>query len=114
MLDGHLVKENGKHTLLHLTGVFGTQDDHFLFGKVYGDGGARRHTFCVTICRERASIVDGVIWLEVLQLFRRRPDQHVAHEQSMVGTGTDNADVDAVTLVPAGVAIDDIETAAGV
>ena len=32
----------------------------------------------------------------------------------MVGTGADNANVDAVSLVPAGEAIDDVDSVAGV
>ena len=40
VLDGHLVEENGENTLLHLSGVLSTEDDHFLLGKVDGDRGA--------------------------------------------------------------------------
>jgi hypothetical protein len=52
--------------------------------------------------------------VEVLQLLAARPDEHVAHEESMVGTSADNTDVDAVTLVPAGETIDNVDTVAGV
>lgn len=52
--------------------------------------------------------------MEVLQLLAAGPDEHVAHEESMVGTSADNTDVDAVALVPAGVAIDNVDAVAGV
>lgn len=37
MLNGHLVEENGEDTLLHLTSVLSTKDDHLLLGEVDGD-----------------------------------------------------------------------------
>lgn len=52
--------------------------------------------------------------MEVLQLLAAGPDEHVAHEESMVGTSADNTDVDAVALVPAGETIDNVDTVAGV
>lgn len=39
VLDWHLVVEDSEDTLLHLTGILGTEDDHLLLGKVDGDGG---------------------------------------------------------------------------
>ena len=48
------------------------------------------------------------------QLFSRRPDKHVAHEQGMVGTSADNADADPVSLIPASKAIDNIDSVSGV
>ena len=52
--------------------------------------------------------------MEVLQLLAAGPNEHVAHEESMVGTGADNTDVDAVALVPAGETIDNVDAVAGV
>ena len=46
--------------------------------------------------------------MEVLELFSGGPNEHVAHEQCMVGAGADNANVDSVPLIPARVPIDDI------
>lgn len=37
VLNGHLVEENGENTLLHLTSVLSTKDDHLLLGEVDGD-----------------------------------------------------------------------------
>lgn len=40
MFDGHLVEENGENSLLHLTSVLGTQDNHLLLSEVDGDRGS--------------------------------------------------------------------------
>jgi hypothetical protein len=52
--------------------------------------------------------------VEVLELLWGRADEHVPHEEGMVGASTNNTDTDTVSLIPAGVAIDDIDTVAGV
>jgi len=114
VLHGHLVEENGENTLLHLSGVLGTKDDHLLVGKVDGDRSSRGHTFGVSVCWERTSIVDGVVGVEVLEVFRVRADQHVAHKESMVGTSANDSDLDAVFLVPSCETVDHVNTISGV
>ena len=52
--------------------------------------------------------------MEGLQLFSTRSDEHVAHEQRMVGTGADDADADSVAFVPSCVAVDDVDAVSGV
>lgn len=52
--------------------------------------------------------------MEVLELLTRRADEHVAHEESMVGAGAHNADFDTVLLVPAGITIHDVDAVSGV
>lgn len=44
------------------------------------------------------------------QLLRFGPDEHVPHEQRMVGTSTDNTDFDSVAFIPTSKAIDDINS----
>jgi len=114
VLDGHLVEQDGEDTLLHLTGVLGAEDDHLLLGEVDGHRGGRGHALGEAVGRERAGVVDDIVGVEVLQLLARGADEHVAHEQGMVGTGADDTDADAVSLVPAGVAVDHVDAAAGV
>lgn len=114
MLDGHLVEEDGEDTLLHLTSILGTQDDHLLGGEVDGDGCGRGHTLGVSVGREGSGIVDGVVGVEVLELLTRRADEHVPHEQSMVGASADDTDADSVLLVPASIAVNDVDAVAGV
>ena len=42
-----------------------------------------------------ASIVDIEVWFTViLELFIRRTDHHIPHEQCMVGPGADNSDLE--------------------
>lgn len=114
VLDGALVEHDGEDTLLHLARVLGTEDDHLLLGKVDGDRGARGHTLSVAVGGEGTGIVDGVVGVEVLELLARGTDEHVAHEEGMVGAGADNADLDAVLLVPAGIAVNDVDAISGV
>jgi hypothetical protein len=114
VLDWHLVEENGEDTLLHLTSILGTQDNHLLLSEVDRNRSSRGHTLGVSVSWERTSIVDGVIWVEVLKVFALWANEHVAHEQCMVGSSTDDADLDAVLLVPSGKTIDDVDAISGV
>lgn len=98
----------------HLSRIFGTKDDHLLFGKVDRDTRRRGHASGVSVCREAASVIDHVVGMEMFQLFPRGPDKHVSHEEGMVGSGTDDSDVDSVALVPASKAIDNVDTISGV
>lgn len=52
--------------------------------------------------------------MEVVEIFPIRPDEHVAHEESMVGTSADNADLDTVLLIPSCKAVDNIDAIPGV
>jgi hypothetical protein len=114
VLDGHLVEQNREDTLLHFSGVLGTQDDHLLVGKVDGDRRGRGHTLGETVGREGTGVVDDIVGVEVLELRPSGTDEHVAHEQSMVGASADNTDIDPVSLVPAGKAINHVDSVAGV
>lgn len=49
-----------------------------------------------------------------MQLFPRWPDEHVAHEEGMIRSSADNSYTDPVPLIPASVAIDDIDSIAGI
>lgn len=110
VLDGHLVKQDGKDTLLHLSGVLGTQDDHLPFGEVDGHRRGRGHTLGEAVGREGTGIVDDIVWVEVLELLPAGTDEHVAHEQRMVGASADDTDTDTVSLVPAGIPINHVDS----
>ena len=99
---------------MDLTSIFCAEDDHLLVGKVDSDRGRRRHTGGVPICRESTGIVDDVVRMEVFELFSCRSDQHVAHEEGMVGASANHTDAYPVALVPAGEAIDDVDAFSGV
>ena len=114
VLDRHLVEEHGEDALLHLAGVLGAEDDHLLFSEVDGHGGARRHARRVAVGGELAGIVDDVVGLEVLELLARRPDEHVPHEERVVGARADDAHPDPVLLIPSRVAVDDVDAIPGV
>lgn len=114
VLDGHLIEENGEDALLHLAGVFGAKNDHLPLGKVDGDRSSRGHAFGEAVCRERSGIVNHVVGMEALEFLGRGADKHVAHEESMVGTGADNADIDAVAFIPSSEAVDNVDAISGV
>ncbi len=50
----------------------------------------------------------------MLQLFPRWPDEHVAHEERMIGSSTDNSHTDPVSLIPTGISVNDIDSVAGI
>ncbi len=57
--------------------------------------GGRRHVTGVTVHWESSSIQNGKIRLaKVQQLLVGRPNEHVVHEQSMVGSCTHHTDLD--------------------
>jgi hypothetical protein len=97
-----------------LTSILSTKDDHLLGSEVDGDRGGRSHTLGEAVGREGTGIVDCVVGVEVLELLTRRADEHVPHEQGMVGAGADDTDANTVLFVPAGVTIDDVDAVAGV
>ena len=97
-----------------LTSVFGTKDHHLFLLEVDRYRGVGCHAGRISVCRECTSIVDHVVGVEVLQFLARGTDKHVVHEERMIGTSADHTDVDPVALVPAGVAIDDIDAVPGV
>lgn len=114
MLDWHLVKQNCEDTLLHLTSILCTEDDHLLLGKVDGDTGGTSHTSGVSVGREGSSIVDDIVRVEVFQFLSLGSDKHVSHEQGVVGTSADDSDVDSVSLIPSSKSIDDVDSVPGV
>lgn len=114
VLDWHFVEHDGEDTLLHLTGVLGAEDDHFLLGEVESDGCRRSHTGGVFVGWEAAGIVDDPVGVEVLEFFSARADEHVSHEESVVSASADDTDVDPVASIPAGITVDDVDAVASV
>lgn len=110
VLDGHLVKQNSENALLHLSGILGTENDHLLVGEVDGNRRGRGHPGGESVSWEGTSIVDGVVGMEMLELFPRWSDEHVSHEQSMIGSRANNSNIDPITFIPAGKAINHINS----
>ena len=46
----------------------------------------------------------------MLQLLWLRPYKHVSHEESMVGTSANNADINPIAFIPTSETIHDIDT----
>jgi hypothetical protein len=114
VLDWHLIEENSEDTLLHLSGVLRTEDNHLLFRKVDCNRGSRSHALSISVGGERSSVVNGVVWVEVLEIFSLRSDEHVSHEQSMVCTSADDSNSDAVFFIPSCESVDNINAVSGV
>lgn len=50
----------------------------------------------------------------MLELFLRWAYEHVAHEKSMISTGADDPNINPVSFIPTGEAIDDINSIPGI
>jgi hypothetical protein len=99
--DGHEVVHNGEDTLLHLSGVLGTEDNHLHALEVDLDGCGRSHTGSETVRRELAGVVNNKVGLaKLLELVLGGTDEHVVHEEGVVGSCADHSDLDAVLGVP--------------
>lgn len=115
VLDGHEVEHDGQNSLLHLTGVLGSENDHLLILEIYVNSSARGHARGESVGREGASVVDGKVRnTKGLEFLGSGTDKHVAHEKSVIGTGADNTDFDAVLGIPTSEGIYDIQTRASV
>lgn len=114
MFDGHLIKENGKDTLLHLPSVLRTKDDHLLFGKVDGNRCSGGHSDGISIGGKGACIVDDIVRVKMLQLLRSRADEHVSHKQGMIRPGAYDSNIDSIMLIPSGISIHDVDAVPGV
>lgn len=73
-----MVYHNREYTLLHLTGVLRSEDNHLHTLEVDLNGSCRRHALGESVCRELTSIVNDEIGLaEISKLFFRWSNQHV-------------------------------------
>ena len=114
-LDRLQVVHNGEDTLLHFTGVLGTQDNHFHSLEVDFDRSSGSHTGSESVGRELSGVVDDEVGFAVVfELLRRWSDQHVVHEQGVVGSGSDDSDLDSVLRIPTGEAVKDVDVLTGV
>ncbi len=115
VLDGHEVVHDREDALLHLTGVLGAEDDHLVALEVDLDRGGGGHAGGEAVGGELAGVVDDEVGLaKVLELLLGRADEHVVHEERVVGTAANDADLDAVLGVPAGEAVKDVDVVARV
>lgn len=80
-LDGLEVVHDTEDTLLHLSGVFRSENDHLHTLEVDLNRGRRGHTGGESVGGELTSIVDDEIGLsEVGEFSGSRSDKHVVHE----------------------------------
>ena len=73
-----MVYHNREYTLLHLTGVLRSEDNHLHTLEVDLNGSCRRHALGESVCRELTSIVDDEIgFTKVCELLFGWADKHV-------------------------------------
>ena len=112
---GHQIVHHGEDALFHLSGVLGSQDHHLPAFEAQVDTGLGGHFLGVEVGREVAGVVDHEVrFAELFQLLLRGPDHHVVHEQGVVGASADDPDLEAVTRIPTGVTVGDVQPLAGV
>jgi hypothetical protein len=108
-LDRLQVVHDGEDTLLHLTSVLGTEDDHLHSLEVDLDRGGGSHTGGESVGRELTGVVDDKVgFTKVGELLGSGSDQHVVHKQGVVGSGSDNSDLDSVFWVPTRKTVKDV------
>lgn len=109
-LLGHVEVHDTEHTLLHLAGVRGSQNNELLFGEVDSNGSLVGDIGDAFVGHELASIHDGEVRSGggeiLLDEVKIAADQHLLHEEGVVRSGRDHASLDAVLLVPACISID--------
>lgn len=109
MLNRHLVEEDSENTFLHFSCILSTEDDHFLVREVYGYRGSRSHALGISIGREGSSVINSIIRMEMLEVFPVWSDEHVAHEESVIGPSTNDSNFDSVFLVPSCKPVDNVD-----
>ena len=107
--ERHEVVHDGEDAFFHFAGVFGAEDDHVAFFKGQGYGCAGVYAFYSGVRALLAGVVDDVVrFAEVVEFFGGGADEHVVHEEGVVGAGGDDAHFEAVFFIPAGVAVKDV------
>lgn len=50
----------------------------------------------------------------MLELLTRRADEHIPHEKGMIGTGANDTNANTILLIPASIAVHDVDAISGV
>mmetsp|Transcript_42738 Transcript_42738/g.50072 ORF Transcript_42738/g.50072 Transcript_42738/m.50072 type:complete len:201 (-) Transcript_42738:297-899(-) len=99
----HVVVHDAEQAFLHLAGVLRAEDCHFAFLQVDGHAGLVRHRVVVRVGRKLTAVDDEEVRLlgkGLVDLGRRRPDEHLLHEQGVVRPVADHSDCEPVHRVP--------------
>ena len=109
-LLGHEVVHDRKHALLHFAGVLRSQNGQLVALEVEVDTRFGRHLFGVTVGRKSACIHDGEVGTaKAGQLLLGRANEHVAHEERVVGARANDADLQAILRGPTGKSVKHIQ-----
>ena len=105
----HEVVHHSENTLLHLASILCAKDGKFLFFEVYSNRCLAGNILCRGVSVELSSIHDSEVdsLSEVsLELIDGCTNEHVLHEQGMIGSGGDDSASKSVVLVPASISVD--------
>ena len=95
-----------EHALLHLASVFRAQDHLLAALERQVDARAAGHLRRQRVRRKLTGVVDHVVGrAELVEFVQRGPDQHVVHEEGVVGAAAQHADLQPAGWIPAGVAV---------
>mmetsp|Transcript_29917 Transcript_29917/g.64489 ORF Transcript_29917/g.64489 Transcript_29917/m.64489 type:complete len:256 (+) Transcript_29917:1039-1806(+) len=112
---GQEVVHDGEHTFLHFPSVLRSENHHLPGSKVQRHRGAGAHAFSGPVARESACVVNRIVWgAKVGKFFCSRANQHVVHEEGVIGTAGNNSNLVAKLRVPPGKTIKDIQSGASV
>ena len=105
-LLGQHVVHHGEHGFLDLAGVLGAADDDLVRPVVHQNGGLGAGAVDLRDALEAGGGDDGVILVEVLELFRRGTAQQLVDEQVLAGQLVDDAESLGILGICAGKAVE--------
>jgi len=110
-LLGHVEVHDTEDTLLHLTSIRGTKNNELLLSEIDGDRGLVTDILDSLVGDELTSVHDGEIGTASSEVLLDRlevtANEHLLHEEGVVGPARDHTRLNAVLLVPACISIDD-------
>jgi len=110
-LLGHVEVHDTEDTLLHLTSIRGAKNNELLLSEIDGDRGLVTDILDSLVGDELTSVHDGKIGTASSEVLLDRlevtANEHLLHEEGVVGPARDHTRLNAVLLVPACISVDD-------
>ena len=111
----HEIIHDREDALLHFARILGAEDDEFAALKVEVDGSRRSEGFSCRVGNKLPGVEDDVVrFAKAGELFLRGTDQHVVHEERMIGASADDTNLETIFRIPTGESVDDIEMIASI
>mmetsp|Transcript_23072 Transcript_23072/g.27225 ORF Transcript_23072/g.27225 Transcript_23072/m.27225 type:complete len:271 (+) Transcript_23072:215-1027(+) len=104
------VVHDRENAFLHFARVLSSEDHHFARSEVQRDRSARAHAFGRPVARESTGVVNRVVWFtEVGKFLLCGADQHVVHEEGVIGAASNDPDLVAIIWIPPCKSVKDIQ-----